>query len=141
MEVQLNIDFNKMSNFELRDFIDEQVHNINYLERSQSELRLALELEPQDEDFELAFLENVRTLASKNALIVMAKDKLREIDLAFALEETCEQQLLIDMSANNGNDISPLRRRANHNSHISQSTSRFAEDAVPEHSSDDGMFL
>ena len=79
-------DFKDISKFELRDIIDSISNQINHLEKSQDELLLALNEEPDDEDFRVAHKENVGVLASKRQTRELYKAHLKEIDPAYYMQ-------------------------------------------------------
>eukprot|EP01039_Chlorochromonas_danica_P009944 gene9944-10994_t len=76
-----------MSSVEIRDVIREYQHHIFHLERSQGELKAALEEDPEDRDFMFAYLENQETIALKKESIKKLEEKLEEVDPAHCQEE------------------------------------------------------
>lgn len=77
----------KMSSVEIRDVIREYQHHIFHLERSQGELKEAIEEDPDDRDFMFAYLENQETIALKKESIKKLEKKLEEVDPAHCQEE------------------------------------------------------
>eukprot|EP01038_Epipyxis_sp_PR26KG_P005851 gene5851-8074_t len=73
------VDLMKMSHIELRDLIDEQTHKQKFLLKSQDELQLALENEPEDRDFQLAYQENLEIINLREEDIIKLKEYLFEI--------------------------------------------------------------
>eukprot|EP00128_Syssomonas_multiformis_P005352 Colp12_sorted_trinity150504_noHs@1304 len=75
-----------ISKFELRDIIDAMSHQVEHLEKSQIELRAALDEDPADTDFSEAYNENIISLEKKKRTIAEFKAYLKEIDFAYYLE-------------------------------------------------------
>ena len=75
-----------ISKFELRDIIDAMSHQVEHLEKSQTELLAALAEEPDDTDFQQAHAENIISLEKKRNTINEFKTYLKEIDFAYYLE-------------------------------------------------------
>lgn len=79
-------DYKDISKFELRDIIDAVSNQIIHLEKSQKELAMALEEDPGDEDFRIAYDENIGVIASKRQKREEYKAHLKEIDPAYYMQ-------------------------------------------------------
>lgn len=75
-----------VSKYELRDIIDNVTHQLQHLERSQRELLVALQEDPNDEDFQAAYQENQGVIAKKVQARKEMKEYLKEIDIAYYTE-------------------------------------------------------
>ena len=80
-------DEEKFEAFELRSLVEEQMHQIKHLQRSQLELLAALAETPGDADFLDAFTDNERVLISKNEKVERLKAALRRKDPSFEYSE------------------------------------------------------
>lgn len=81
-----------VSKFELRDIIDALTNNIAHLERSQQELINALQVDPADSDFKLAYDENIEVIAKKYKARKELKDYLKDMDIAYYMQYYSEQE-------------------------------------------------
>lgn len=87
------------SQFDLRHFIEETMHKISHLERSQHELKEALAMDPEDTDFLNAMSENEIVISKKKDKLTIAVEELKAVDPAFLLDNLyarlIEQRLVI----------------------------------------------
>ena len=74
------------NNLILRDLIAEKKHKLNYLIKSQQELKYVLLLEPLDEEISTAYYENSIIISQQQQEIEELELKLEEIDPAYAIE-------------------------------------------------------
>jgi hypothetical protein len=79
--------------YEIRMLIDENLHQIRHLERSQNELREALKETPDDADFIIAVAENDKIIAAKKHKVVELREILRHMDPAYNEEKHAEQAM------------------------------------------------
>lgn len=70
----------------LREELEEELHKIDHLERSQNELKIALQACPQDKDFLLAVRENEGILSSKRRRVAELHEVLMRRDAAYRTE-------------------------------------------------------
>jgi hypothetical protein len=71
---------------ELKDVIDEQLNQVNHLERSQMEIKDFLEADSNDQDFVVALAENEDILTEKQTYISTLKAQLKIVDPVFYIE-------------------------------------------------------
>jgi hypothetical protein len=68
---------------EIKDIIDEYNHQLFHLERSQTELKLAIEEDPEENEFKIAFEENVVVIARRRNILEVMINYLKENDPTF----------------------------------------------------------
>ena len=88
----------------LRAEIDEVKNQILHLERSQVELKTALE-DVEDEDFRLALIENEQTIRVKKEKVENLIKTLRSMDIAFQNEYVSEQGLQSRVTNNSNSSV------------------------------------
>ncbi len=79
------------NNLILRDLIVEKKHQLEYLLKTQKELKYLILLDPTDNDISTAYYENEVIISSKEKEIKELQDKLEEIDPAYAIERLNER--------------------------------------------------
>jgi hypothetical protein len=83
----------------IRSFIDECLHQITFLQKSQESLKEALIECPDDEDFLLAVSENDDVIQFKRVRIVRLQESLLRVDAAYREERrsTAQQQRVVSL--------------------------------------------
>lgn len=71
---------------ELRDLLAELLHQLEHLRRSQAELAEALQIEPSDDDFKAAMVDNEAVILRKEQQVRETMALLRQIDPAYRAE-------------------------------------------------------
>lgn len=82
----------------LRADIEVNLHQLEHLQRSQSELRAALVDTPEDEDFKQAYNENTTVISNKIDKLRILKQQLEAIDVSFQREQRFLNRLNSAMS-------------------------------------------
>jgi hypothetical protein len=67
-------------NLQIRDDIDELVHQMEFLQKSQIEIKNFLQTNPEDDDFIVAFEENKTSLNKRYEKLLKLNKKLQNID-------------------------------------------------------------
>ena len=94
----------------VRTEIDELLNQIKHLERSQIELQAAILDDVNDEDFQLAYIENEQVIRDKTKKVTKLKEKLRQIDPAYRSEVVVQERLQIRVNSSSiqPNDLESL---------------------------------
>lgn len=83
------LDLDSMSNHQIRSMLEEMMHQLRHLERSQEELLDAIQACPPDEpdeDFALAFWENSQVIERRKARYEEMSEHLKKVDPAYRRE-------------------------------------------------------
>jgi hypothetical protein len=93
-----NIGDENIQSLELSALIDEVENQLVHLRRSQDELILALQDDPNDQDFLDAVSENTVIIARKQESVDKMKEELRRVNIAFEVQRR-KAALLLERSA------------------------------------------
>lgn len=87
--------------------IDEETHKLFHLNRSQNELKQALEETPDDADFRQAITENEAIIVDKEAKIIELQRQLEQCDPAYRMEMRRQREAaaIAVITTNIANDV------------------------------------
>ena len=90
---------NSLNLHTLRSLIEENLHQLEHLTRSQHEISEYLSSEPNDADFAAALSENEISIARKKVRILSAHDTLMESDLNYRNEPLFDKVIFMQKAS------------------------------------------